>query len=321
MTKRIEKIDVHHHIMPSWYVEAVQAAGEKDAGGVAFPEWSVESALALMDRKGIGTAITSVAAPGVYFGDIEKAKALARKSNEYSAKLVADHPDRFGAYAVLPLPDVDAALAELAYATDVLKLDGVALLSNYRGRYPGDPAFDALFDEMNRRKTTIFVHPEVAMERPKLPIPGTLTEFVFDTTRAAANLIFSGTMERNPDLRIILAHMGGTVPYLAGRFALGALDPHLNSKAPKGAQAYLKRFYYETALSTSPTALASAQEIVEPSRILFGSDHPFAPEKLIDAEIQGLERYAGFDAETRERIERDNALPLFPRLAAATVRS
>jgi predicted TIM-barrel fold metal-dependent hydrolase len=324
MSKQIDRIDVHHHIMPSWYVEEAKSMGAKDGGGVEFPAWTVESGLALMDRKGIKTAITSIATPGVHFGDDAKARSLARRANEFSARLVADHPDRFGAFAVLPLPDVDGALEELAYATDTLKLDGVTLLTSTNDRYLGNPAYDAVFAEMNRRKSVIFLHPNVpsTAEALHLEMPGALVEFVFDTTRAVANLIFSGTMERNPDLSIILPHAGGTVPYVAGRLALGALVPHLNEKAPKGALAYLKRFYYETALATAPTALSSLRELVEPSHILFGSDNPFAPEPLIDAEIQGLERYDGFDDATLQAIERDNALALFPRLrAGAGVRS
>lgn len=290
--------------------------GAKDGGGVAFPDWSEAGALALMDRKGIKTAITSIATPGVHFGDDAKARSLARRCNEFSARLVGDHRDRFGAFAVLPLPDVDGAMDELSYAMDTLKLDGVALLASTHDTYLGDPSYDALFDEMNRRKSVIFIHPNVPgyVESLHMPAPGALIEFVFDTTRAVTNLIYSGTLERCPNLSIILPHAGGTIPYIAGRLTLGAMVPHLNEKAPQGALAYLKRLYYETALSTAPTALSSLRELVDPSHILFGSDNPFAPEPLIDAEIQGLERYEGFDSAALNAIERDNALALFPRL-------
>lgn len=318
------RIDVHHHIVPQEWIKAAKSAGIPDAGGVAFPAWSAEAAISLMDRRGIATAMTSLSAPGVYFGDRAAARKLARVYNETSARLVSDHPERFGGFAALPLPDVDGALEELAYALDTLKLDGVGLLTSVHGQYPGDPAFDALFAELNRRKTPVFLHPEVPATSHdlKLQLPAALVEFVFDTTRAVANLIFSGTMDRYPDLRIILPHAGGTVPYVAGRLALGALIPELNARAPKGAIEYLRRFYFETALSTAPTALASLKELVDPSHILFGSDFPYAPEPLIKNEIQGLEAYAGFDEKTRTAIDRDNALALFPRLSvAAGVRS
>ncbi|HEV8337860.1 MAG TPA: amidohydrolase family protein [Candidatus Polarisedimenticolia bacterium] len=316
MSSAPHRIDVHHHIVPSEYVKAAKAAGAKDAGGVTFPAWSPEAQLELMDRRSIATAMTSIAAPGVYFGNRDAARSLAHRSNELSARLVADHPRRFGALAVLPLPDVDAALEELAYALDTLDMDGVALLASIGDRYLGDPAFDTLFDELHRRKSVLFIHPTIpeSSQFLKLAMPAALIEFVFDTTRAVANLIFSGTIERCPDISIILPHAGGTVPYLTGRLSLGALVPSLHAKAPRGAAAYLKRFYYETALSTEPTTLSSLKELVDPSHILFGSDYPFAPEPLIESEIRGLVNYGGFDEPTRRAIERDNSLALFPRL-------
>ncbi len=319
MANAPHRIDVHHHIIPPEQVKAAQAAGYKDAGGVAFPAWSVEAQLSLMDRKGIATAITSVAAPGVHFGDDAAARSLARHCNELSARMIADHPDRFGGFAVLPMPDVDGSLKELEYALDTLKLDGITLLTSIHDRYLGDPAFEALFAEMNRRKAVVFLHPTVptTSANVKMSVPGAIVEFVFDTTRTVTDLIYSGRMERFPDLSIILPHAGGTVPYLAGRIALAGLDPELAAKAPQGALAYLRRFYYETALSTAPTALSSLQELVDPSHIVFGSDYPFAPEKLIDREIEGVTRYGGFDHAGLEAIERGNSLSLFPRLQAA----
>jgi predicted TIM-barrel fold metal-dependent hydrolase len=319
MSPTPHRIDVHHHIFPPVYVKALQKQKVADAGGVAIPDWSVESALALMDRHAIATAITSVAAPGVYFGDAAEARDLARRCNEYSARLVQEYPERFGAFAVLPLPDVDGALKELEYALDVLHLDGATLLSSIGDRYLGDPAFDDLFTELDRRKSVVFMHPTVppSSRDIKLALPGALIEFVFDTTRAVTNLIYSGTLERCRNLSIILPHAGGTVPYLAGRIALFGKDPHLNAKAPQGAMAYLRRFYYETALTTAATALSSLRELADPSRILFGSDNPFAPEWLIQEKIQELQDFTPFDAPARAAIERSNAFALFPRLRKA----
>jgi predicted TIM-barrel fold metal-dependent hydrolase len=313
------RIDTHIHILPKEWVDAARKGGAEDAGGVDFPAWSPEKMLAVMDQAGIATAVTSIAAPGVYFGDAAAARSLARRCNEISAKLIDDHPGRFGAFAVLPLPDVDGALAEMEYALDTLKLDGVVLLASIGETYLGDPAFDAVFAEFNRRKTAVFVHPTVhpTSQALKLKLPGALVEFVFDTTRAAASLIYSGTMERNPDLRIILSHAGGTVPFLAERFRLGRLVPKLHEKAPQGAITYLKRFYYDTALSVSPYALTSLRELVDTSHILFGSDYPYYPDPLVVQEGKDLDNYAGFDVAARRAIARDNALALFPRLRAA----
>jgi predicted TIM-barrel fold metal-dependent hydrolase len=269
-----------------------------------------------MDRAGIATAITSFAAPGVWFEDTAAARSLARRCNEYSARLVSDHPKRFGAFASLPLPDVDGALEEIPYALDTLRLDGFVLLASVGDYYLGDPAYDAVFDELNRRKAVVFVHPNTpaTSQALKMKLPGAIVEFVFDTTRAVANLIYSGTLERCPDIRFILSHAGGTVPYVAWRLSLGSLDPGLHARAPQGAIAYLKRLYYDTAMSANPYALNTLRELVDPSHILFGSDHPYLPEPLIQESIKGLESYTPFEKATRTAIERDNALALFPRL-------
>ena len=319
MTKEPYRIDTHHHIFPPEYIAAAKQAGIIEGGGVDFPAWSEEASLAFMDQAGIASAITSVSAPGVHFGDDQKARSLARVSNEFSAKLVSDHPTRFGGFASLPLPDVDGALRELEYATDTLKLDGVVLMTSIGEKYLGDPAFDALFAELDRRKTVVFVHPTVhpSSQRLKLDLPGALVEFVFDTTRAVASLIYSGTMERYPDLRIILSHAGGTVPFVAGRLTLGKLVPRLDANAPQGAIAYLKRFYYDTALSANPYALNSLTTLVDSSHILFGSDFPFLPGPRGVQSAKDTDTYVSSDEAVRRAVARDNALALFPRLRMA----
>src|SRR5262245_47259069 len=152
-------IDTHNHAMLPDYVTALGKIGVTDAGGVPFPHWDAQSDLALMDRHGIAAAVLSVSAPGVFFDDVGLARRLARACNEALAETWRAHPARFGALAALPLPDVEAALAELAYALDVLKLDGVCLLTNVGGRYLGDPLFDPLMAELDRRRVTVFAHP------------------------------------------------------------------------------------------------------------------------------------------------------------------
>jgi predicted TIM-barrel fold metal-dependent hydrolase len=312
-----QRIDVHHHILPPEYVKAAARYGVADGGGIPFPAWSAEAALSVMDRRGIAAAITSIAAPGVHFGDDAAARDLARRCNEISARLVADYPQRFGAFAQLPLPDVDGALAELEYAFDVLHVDGVVVLASVGERYLGDTHFDAVFAELDRRKAVVFIHPTIPTTSLalKLAMPGAMIEFVFDTTRAVTNLIYSGTLERFADIRFILSHAGGTIPYVAWRLEQGRTIPKLREKAPQGAIAYLRRLYYDTAMSATPYALNSLGALVEPSQILFGSDYPFLPEPLIDESIRGLSDYKGFDASTRERIERRNAIALFPRMS------
>jgi predicted TIM-barrel fold metal-dependent hydrolase len=267
-----------------------------------------------MDKNEIAAAITSM--PFVYLGDLPLSADFARRCNDFSARLVSDHPKRFGSFAVLPLPDVEASLRELEHAIDKLKLDGIVLPTNVGGYYLGAPEFDELFSELNRRKEIVFIHP---IDPPRecfsdLKLPTSLIEFVFDTTRAITNLIYSGTLASCPDIKFIVSHAGGTVPYLAWRISLLQYMPGRKKKAPQGVTHYLKRLYYDTALSASPYALRSLQELVDPSHILFGSDYPFAPEPLTSISIKGLKNYEGFDEQALKAIDHGNALKLFPRL-------
>jgi len=269
------RIDVHHHIIPPVYLEAMRRVGIADPiPGVDYPDWDVQTTLAVMDRQGIATAIVSISEPGVYFGNVALARDLARQINEFSARLVADHPQRFGAFAVLPLPDVNAALQELAYALDTLKLDGIGLLTNYRGTYLGDAALDALFAELNRRQVVAFIHPSTppSTDQPTFGLPPSLYEFTFDTTRMVVNLLYSGTLDRYPNLRLILSHAGGTVPYLTKRLTFGpTIGSYLKARAPQNLIASLRQLYYDVAMSASPYALPSLQALVDPSHMLFGS--------------------------------------------------
>ena len=188
--------------------------------------------------------------------------------------------------------------------------------TNVGGYYLGAPEFDELFYELNRRKQVVFIHPIDPPGEclPDLKLPTSLIEFVFDTTRAIANLIYSGTLESCPDIQFIVAHAGGTVPYLAWRISLLQYKAGMKKKVPQGPINYLKRLYYDTALSASPYALRSLQELVDPSHILFGSDYPFAPEPLTSISIKGLKNYEDFDEQALKAIDHGNALKLFPRL-------
>jgi predicted TIM-barrel fold metal-dependent hydrolase len=319
MARQPHRIDVHHHIIPDEYATALDEAGYSMVAGVERPAWSAALSFEVMDEHGIEVAIGSISAPGVHFGDDSKATALARLCNEAAADLAAKHPGRFGGFALLPLPDVDGALREVEHALDVLELDGVVLLASQNdGRYLGDPVFDELLAELDRRQAVAFIHPAIPTSQQHIPvdIPVFAMEFTFDTTRAAFNLAYTGALERHPNIRFILSHAGGTVPYLAWRFnLLWFRDPELMKRAPKGGMHYLTQLYYDTALSANPHALRSLTELVGPDRILFGSDYPFAPEPLTGVTVEGVRSFDGFDDAARECIERGNALDLFPRVA------
>lgn len=310
------RIDVHHHIVPADYVDALSRSGVRNAGGFPFPAWDVESTLEMMDRNAIETALTSISCPGVYFGDANLARKLARRCNELAAMLVTRFPGRFGSFACLPWPDLDGCLEELAYALDTLNLDGVVLLSSAGGRYLGEPDLGELFVELDRREAVVFVHPNVPPGAAELglPYPAAVTEFPQDTARAVTHLIYSGTLERCPRIRFVLSHAGGVVPYLAWRLALLDRLPEFGERAPRGGLEYMKGLYYDTAMSANRHALASLLELVGPDRILFGSDYPFMPEPVISRSIENLVTKAGFDRGSLAAIERENALGLFPRL-------
>lgn len=319
-------IDVHHHLIPPDYVSALARIGIAGSVGLDFPKWTPKKSLGVMDKNGIATAIMSISTPGVYFKDNSFSRDLARRCNEYAARLMSDYPDRFGAFASLPLPDVEGALQELEYAIDTLKLDGVALLSNVEGHYLGDPAYNELFAELNRRKMVVFIHPhDLPGEKGEYALIDPLFERLVDTTRAVVNLLHKGTLTRFPDIRYILAHGGGSVPFLAWRIALGQSEEANNTLCDRGLYDYstsqsklnegiaiLKRLYYDTAQSGS-SLMKAVQELVEPSHIVCGTDGGWGSATQVSLTLNGLKAYDGFDEQAFTAVERQNALELFPR--------
>jgi len=314
MTIQSGRIDVHHHLIPPAFISAMERHGIREVAGAPLPRWKIEDTIAIMDVCSTQTAILSLSAPGVYFGDIEEAVALARRCNEFSALLTEQHPGRIGYFAVLPMPFTQYACAEAIHALDNLNAAGIVLLGSTEGKFLGDPQFDELMAELDRRKTVVFVHPNLheTSKNIGLDIPGFLMEFLCDTTRAALNLVLSGTMERYPNIRWILAHAGGFLPYIAWRLSLANMMAPYNTTAPQGVLTYIKRFYFDTALSPSPYALGALRELVEPSHILFGSDFPFAPAIASGMQVKALQANTQFDEKTRYGINRGHALSLFP---------
>jgi predicted TIM-barrel fold metal-dependent hydrolase len=310
------RIDVHHHILPPDYVAEV---GDARIGPISVagktPDWSPQKSIEAMDRNGIATAVTSISAPGFWFGDAAATRRLCRHANDYAAALRRDHPKRFGIFAGLPLPDVDASLAEIRHALDELKADGIGLLTNYGSKYPGDPAFAPVFDELDRRGAVVYFHPTTAdcnRCQPEYP-PATL-DFPFDTTRAITSLLYGGTFARCRNVKWIFSHAGGAVPFLAERIARLAARPQFKEKVPNGVIPELRRLHYDTALSANWLAFRSLLELVAPSQVLFGSDYPFAPEATLVATVKGLADM-NLGADILAGIERGHALALFPQFA------
>lgn len=314
------RIDTHQHIVPPHYADLMHERGIRP-GGIDLPQWSRDAALKMMDANRIQTGVLSVSTPGAWLGDDAEARRIARDVNEYSAETAAKDPSRFGWFATLTLPDVDGALAELAYALDELHADGVVLLANSNGKYLGDPAFEPLLAELNRRGTVVFVHPGELPGPEVEGIPTFTADFLLDTTRTAISLILSGAMKRFPDIKFILAHAGGFVPYISYRILLTMLqqEPKLKQAtaviAPNHAidshLAVLKQFYWDTALSASPAALPALFAVADPTHITYGSDWPFAPAPAVKFISSQLDKYP-MDAQLRSAIDHGNAQLLFP---------
>lgn len=315
MTTRTDRIDVHFHVIPPAYRAAASAAGRRPAISTGLPAWTPELALDLMDRSGIATALTSITAPGVHFGNDDAARKLARICNEYAADLAREHPGRFGGFAVLPLPDVAGSLAEIAYALDVLQLDGVVLFTNYAGTYLGDAAFDPVMEALDARGCAAFVHPASHPTTPSIgvDVPAFVVEYVFDTTRAATNLIFSRTLDRFARIRFILSHAGGTLPFVAWRVAQSPLiDPNrLGGFTPGDVFERIGRFWFDTALSAGPQTFGALRTVAAPGRILFGSDWPFAPAAVTQASVASLDGV--LEPGEADAVAWRNAAVLFPR--------
>jgi aminocarboxymuconate-semialdehyde decarboxylase len=309
------RIDVHHHLVPPFWAEALSGHGG-DPSGWHSPAWSVDTALAFMDAQRIATAVLSLTAPGVTGWEAAGRRAMARRVNEFGADLVARWPDRFGSFATLPLPDLEGALRELEYAFDVLRADGVILLSNYAGHYLGDPAFGPLWAELDRRAAVVFIHPA----KPQIPIiediPGPIVDYPFDTTRTAVQLVLSGVVERSPRVKIILSHAGGFVPYAAHRFAELAPAVRLNVPPVPELIESFRSFYFDTALSSGPASLLALQSFARPGHILYGSDFPYAPASVGASFTAQLDTFE-FSRDVRAAINNGGAQQIFARFRQA----
>ncbi len=302
------RIDVHHHIMPPQY-----AAATRDLQEAVALRWTPGQSIADMDRAGISTAITSVSSPGVWLGDQAQGRRLARDCNDYAAALRRDYPGRFGMFAAIPLPDSEGSLREIEYAFDVLKADGVALLTSYRDKWLGDPSFDPVMQELDRRAAIAYTHPTAPLccknLLPEL-VPDTAIEFGTDTTRAIASLMFRGTATRFPRIRWIFSHGGGTVPFLIERMVIVGQTQSVAANIPEGVEAQLRRFYYDIAQIAYPAPIAALTRVADPTHILWGTDFPF---RHGEEYVQRLPD-CGLSVNQLRRIERENALGLFPRL-------
>lgn len=298
------RIDVHHHYAPPGWLRSL------DVWPQPWKEWSPAGTIEEMDRTGTEKAVLSITTPGVWFGDDVAARKLARECNEFAATLRAQHPGRFGIFTVLPLPDLEGTLQELAYGLDTLHADGVGLLTSYRAKWLGDPYFAPVFEELDRRKAVVFVHPTVAeCCKGLLPgIPDAAIEYGTDTTRAIARIVFGGSSKRYPGIRFIFSHAGGTMPFLNQRFVqLAARDTNYAALLPDGFLPEVRRFYYDTAQASNPVAMGALLQVVPLSQVVFGTDYPYL---TIAENVTALQSCKMFGAAELTAITRENAVRL-----------
>lgn len=310
-------IDTHHHIYPPRYVAGNLQRLLEDATllpASAYKNWTPSLALEQMDKAGIASAVTSITSPGVWFEGDADHRARARDCNEFGARMMQDHPGRFGMFAAIPVPDIDGSLAEIEYALGVLKLDGIGVLTSYAGKLLGDPAFDPVFDELNYRKAKVFVHPTMSCCGNVFPgVSGPTIEFPTDTARAVASLLLRGTFARCPDIAFIFSHGGGSLPSIVQRVigSTRALSPEDRLRfLPKGPEYELKRQHYDVAsIAMNPAGMAAVLNLWPSTQITFGSDAPFGSATGIAEALLKLD----LAPELLQAIHRDNAVRLFPR--------
>jgi len=316
------RIDLHHHYTsPEWFAFLT----EHHETSYPFPglrtlsKWSAAAGIEAMDAGGVATAVLSTTTPGVWFGDVAEARRMARNMNDFGAEIVRAHPGRYGLFGVLPLPDIDASLDELTYVLDTLRADGIGVLSSYGTKWLGDPSFEPVWAELNRRKTVVFSH-ATAPDCCKTVMPNfdpTTIEFNTDTARTIINLINSGAAERYPDIRFVFSHAGGTIAALAGRYlgAQVASDALRSEAAPNTKLGQLRRFYYDTAGSANIVNMSALKMIVPVSQVVLGTDFPWFTATTI---LAGLAD-AGLSPEELRGIGRENALRLLPQYEKGTL--
>jgi predicted TIM-barrel fold metal-dependent hydrolase len=304
------RIDVHHHFSSPGFIAEI--AGRR-TGQVPLMRLTAQKSLEDMDKGGVATAIVSISEPSVFFGNYDAARALARETNEFGARMMAEYPGRFGLFGTVPLPDVDGTLREIEYVLDTLTADGICMMTDYEGKFLGDPAFTPVMEELNRRKAIVYTHPfRNACCRNLVPdVFEPTIELGTDTTRTIASLIFSGTAARFPDIKFIFSHGGGTAPYLVQRFTfLAHMRNDLKARFPEGPVHYLQKFYYDTANASTVYPLASLMKLVKPTQVVFGTDFPFLTASATAAELRETGLFSAADLAS---IDRGNAVAMMPK--------
>jgi aminocarboxymuconate-semialdehyde decarboxylase len=309
-------VDLHHHVIPDFYWEASNDGGNA-AGGINPPRWSLDGAIAYLDEAGIDVAVASISTPGVHFGDDAAARILARQVNEYLADIRRDRPDRFGAFATLPLPDVEGSLEQISYALDVLGLDGVSVFTNAGASHLGDSRFERIFTELQRRAAVVFVHPAASPDpiAHTLGLPDTLLDYPVDATRAIAKLHYSNTFACTPDIKYVFVHAGGAIPFLASRFAIvDEMDVIPGAEERVVFAEALGHLYWDTGSAFSDPVLHMLRSVTGIGNVVFGTDYPYARDAIAISGLRQLQSTTELDDDERFGVLGGSAARLIPRL-------
>jgi predicted TIM-barrel fold metal-dependent hydrolase len=303
------RIDVHHHVVPPMWVEAVKKAKLDNPPMIG---WAPEHSLEDMDKAGTTTAMLSPMPPQVSFLPAPVATSIARASNEWTRKLANEHPGRFGVFAMLPMPNIDDSLTEIAYAFDTLKADGVGLMTNYDNKWLGDDVFAPVFEELNRRKAVVYTHPiSPSCCVNVLPgVPDYIVEWGADTTRTIVSLIFTGASMKYLDINFIFSHGGGALTAEAERLRIQILmaPPYKGKFTREMVDHELSRFYYDTAQVANEVTIQALAKLVGLSQIVFGTDYPY---RTSAEHVAGLAQR--FSTDDLAAIDSGNVLRILPK--------
>jgi 6-methylsalicylate decarboxylase len=308
------RIDLHHHVIPPKWVDAARSHKPDNTWGPDIVGWTPAISIENMDKYEIAYAVTELGLPGVWWAPPADAASLARYCNEFVADMQRTYPGRFGMFATMPLPHVDESLKEIEYAYDTLHADGIGLITSYGPLWPGDRKFEPVWEELNRRKAVIHVHPTVPTCCINLipDVANAYEEYLFDTARAITSLMSSGTLTRHADLRFIFSHAGGAFPDIADRVTGAARrNKTIAARLPDGdPYAVLKKLYFDVASSVNPINLGGLMRFTSTERIVVGTDLPYVQ---MGYTLDALDREK-LAARDYERINTTNALALFPQL-------
>ncbi|KAF5548079.1 amidohydrolase [Fusarium phyllophilum] len=323
-----QRIDLHcHAVAPGYRQYALQNGHENPDGMPALPPWSAEQHIKLMQKLSISKSVLSITSPGTHLipNDDRGSARLTRQVNEELSMICKDHAEHFRFFASLPLPSVDDSIAEIDYALDKLGAVGFAVLSNSDGVYLGDNVLDPVFTHLNSRKAILFIHPttcnvlagvDILPVRPLENYPRPMMEFMFDETRAIANLLLSDTVAKNLDIKFIMSHCGCALPSMLDR--IGAFATLISGQASQTGEfqkMLQERFFFDLAGFPLPNAIHGLLRILGvggEKRLVYGTDYPFTPQRVViglaDQMEQGFEEL--FDEAQRNDVYLSNAAGL-----------